>query len=131
LASVCANTVPTFHFDADPDPDQDPTLSFTHVEKSEFLNLLTALLVYTVYLSYQRYNTGTIIFSWYFGKYIEISWKKVSSIFHFFEMNPELTKLCLSGSTTLLATSLKMKRDPCKPETAPQGGSSFADPDPH
>ncbi len=26
---------PTFHFDADPDPNSDPTPSFTHVGKSE------------------------------------------------------------------------------------------------
>jgi hypothetical protein len=33
-----ADPGPTFHFDADlnPDPDADPTSSFTHVEKSEF-----------------------------------------------------------------------------------------------
>ena len=32
---------PTFHFDADPDsyPDPDPTLSFTHVGKSEKIGL--------------------------------------------------------------------------------------------
>jgi hypothetical protein len=26
---------PTFHSDADPDPNSDPTPSFTHVEKSD------------------------------------------------------------------------------------------------
>ncbi len=39
----------TLHFDADlvPDPDSDPTLSFTHVGKSYFF-IFTAIHVYIV-----------------------------------------------------------------------------------
>jgi hypothetical protein len=36
---------PTFHFSADPDPEQDPTLSFTMLE---FRLLFTALPIYIV-----------------------------------------------------------------------------------
>jgi hypothetical protein len=34
-ASLDANSEPTFHFDADPHPDQDPTPSVTHVAKNQ------------------------------------------------------------------------------------------------
>ncbi len=32
---IDANPDPTFHLDAEPDTDPDPTQSFTHVERSE------------------------------------------------------------------------------------------------
>ncbi len=44
---------PMFHFDANPDPDQDASPNFTPVGKSEFFSLIfTAVPVHPLYIDY-------------------------------------------------------------------------------
>jgi hypothetical protein len=46
---ISADPDPTFHFNADPDLDPDPTPRFTHVGKSEFFNFLVIVIGVTIF----------------------------------------------------------------------------------
>ncbi len=60
---------PTFHFDADPNPDQNPTTSFTHGGKSEFFKTHCGARLHCFILT--AIVMGVIIFN-IFGQYMYV-----------------------------------------------------------
>jgi hypothetical protein len=72
--------VDVHHFNVDQDPDPDPTSSFKHVQKSEFLKLLLTSVQFTLF--YLSRHGNSLIRRYhkfqYFGQYnVEIFRKKV------------------------------------------------------